>query len=46
MSLLAVIIGVALAYFIGYALGRKDVIDDIKEMTRELQEKNEENGGD
>lgn len=46
MSLLAVIIGVALAYFIGYAVGRKDVIDDIKEMTRELQEKNEENGGD
>lgn len=37
MSMLVVIIGVALAYFIGYALGRKDMIEDIKEMTKELE---------
>lgn len=42
MSMLVVIIGVALAYFIGYAVGRKDVIDDIKEMTRELKERESE----
>ena len=42
MSLLAVIIGVALAYFIGYAVGRKDMIEDIKEMTKELKERESE----
>lgn len=26
-------------YFIGYIIGRKEVIDDIKEMTKELKEK-------
>ena len=25
-------------YFIGYAVGRKDVVDDIREMTKELKE--------
>ena len=29
-------------YFIGYAMGRKDVVDDIREMTKELKERENE----
>ncbi len=47
-QLVLTVILIFVVYFIGYAMGRKDIVDDIKEMTRELQEKakNEENGGD
>jgi hypothetical protein len=27
-------------YFIGYAIGRKDVVDNIRQMTKELEDKN------
>lgn len=30
-----------IVYFIGYAMGRKDVIDDIRQMTKELKDKDE-----
>ena len=28
-----------IVYFIGYAMGRKDVVDDIRQMTKELKDK-------
>ena len=28
-----------IVYFIGYAVGRKDVVDNIKQMTKELKER-------
>lgn len=31
-----------IVYFIGYAMGRKDVVDDIRQMTKELKDKDEE----
>jgi len=30
-----------IVYFIGYAMGRKDVVDDIRQITKELKDKNE-----
>ena len=30
-----------IVYFIGYAIGRKDVVDDIRQMTKELKDKDE-----
>lgn len=40
MSQLAMtIVLLFVVYFIGYAMGRKDIVDDIKEITRELKEK-------
>lgn len=29
-------------YMIGYAMGRRDIVRDIKEMTKELKEMNNE----
>lgn len=29
-------------YIIGYAMGRRDVVDDIREITKELKEMNDE----
>lgn len=29
-------------YFIGYAMGRKDIVNDIREMTKELKERKHE----
>lgn len=30
-----------IVYFIGYAMGRKDVVDDIRQITKELSDKDE-----
>ena len=30
-----------IVYFIGYAMGRKDVVDDIRQMTKELKDRDE-----
>ncbi len=30
-----------IVYFIGYAMGRKDVVADIRQMTKELKDKDE-----
>ena len=30
-----------IVYFIGYVMGRKDVVDDIRQMTKELKDKDE-----
>lgn len=37
--LIMTVILIFVVYFIGYAMGRKDIVDDIKEITRELKEK-------
>lgn len=30
-----------IVYFIGYAMGRKDVVDDIRQITKELKDRDE-----
>ena len=40
MRLVITILLIAIVYFIGYAMGRKDIVDDIKQMTKELEDKN------